>query len=262
MSLELRNIALTLGHQSVLRDVSLTLSPGQVVGLLGRNGAGKTSLLRVASGTLPADRGTVRIDDRSLGDWSRRQLAQHIAVVPQDLHVPFPFRVGELVLMGRAPYQGWLGFESSADVRIATEAMERMGIAELANRSIAEISGGERQLVLFARALAQRPEYLLLDEPTAFLDLSHRVEVLGAVAELAHSGCGVLLVSHDLQMASRACERLVLLAEGLAAVEGTPREVLEPQSLRRVFGFEAQVLEAPDGGPLVVPTIPGPRRDP
>lgn len=262
MSLELENIALALGGQPVLRGVNLVVEPGEVVGLLGRNGAGKTSLLRVASGTLAPDAGRVRLCERPLSGFSRREIARRVAVVPQDLHVPFPFRVGELVLMGRAPYQGWLGFESSEDVQIALEAMERMGIAALADRSIAEISGGERQLVLFARALAQRPAYLLLDEPTAFLDLSHRVEVLGAVAELARGGCAVLLVSHDLQLASRACQRLVLLSEGGVAAQGTPNEVLRPEPLRGVFGFEAQVLEGPDGAPLVVPEFPLSRGDP
>ena len=122
MSLKLEKIALSLGGQPVIRDVSFELKPGEIVGLLGRNGVGKTSLLRVASGTLQADAGTVRLGDRMLAAWSRREIAQRIAVVPQDLHVPFPFRVGELVLMGRAPYQGWLGFESSADVERAVSA--------------------------------------------------------------------------------------------------------------------------------------------
>jgi iron complex transport system ATP-binding protein len=262
MSLKLEKIALSLGDQPVIRDVSFELKPGEIVGLLGRNGVGKTSLLRIASGTLQADAGTVRLGDRVLAAWSRREIAQRIAVVPQDMHVPFPFRVGELVLMGRAPYQSWLGFESSADVERAVSAMERMGIEGLANRFIHELSGGERQLVLFARALAQQPEFLLLDEATAFLDLSHRVALLGAVAELAQAGCAVLLVSHDLSLASRACHRLVLLADGTVAAEGPPGEVLDPAGLRRVFGFEARVQPGPDGLPIVIPEIPGPKTVP
>ncbi len=258
MKLGLRKIALSLGGQPVIRDVSFELEPGEIVGLLGRNGVGKTSLLRMASGTLQADAGTVRLGDTELAAWSRREIARRIAVVPQDLHVPFPFRVGELVLMGRAPYQGWLGFESSSDVQLAVSAMERMGIEGLADRFIHELSGGERQLVLFARALAQEPEFLLLDEATAFLDLSHRVALLGAVAELAQAGCAVLLVSHDLSLASRACSRLVLLADGVVAADGAPGEVLDPAGLRRVFGFEAQVQAGPDGLPIIIPEIPRP----
>lgn len=255
MSLRVEDVGLSLGEQCVLRGVSLEVRAGEIVGLLGPNGAGKTSLLRVACGVRAPDTGSVRWHGRLLSEWTRRELAQHIAVVPQEFHVPFSFRAGEVVLMGRAPYQGWFGLESSADVRLAVDALERMGIAHLADRSIGDLSGGERQLVLIARALVQEPDCLLLDEPTAFLDLRHRIEVLGAVRELAGRGCAVLLVSHDLSLAARSCDRLVLLADGSVALEGTPHEVLDPAGLRRVFGFEAQVLEGPDGLPLVVPEL-------
>jgi iron complex transport system ATP-binding protein len=255
MSLQLRNVALRLGEQTVLRDVSLELAPGEVVGLLGRNGAGKTSLLRLASGTWLPDAGDVLFEGRALSDFPRSLLAQKIAVVPQDLHVPFPFRVGEVVLMGRGPYQRWLGFESSHDIECAQRALERMEILHLADRRIPELSGGERQLVLIARALAQEPDCLLLDEPTAFLDLEHRIRVLEVVRELVASGASALLVSHDLSLAARCCERLLLLADGRVAAEGAPGEVLRADTLRRVLGFSASVIEGPDGLPLVVPKL-------
>jgi len=255
VSLRVEEVSLALGGHRVLSGASLEVEAGEIVGLLGPNGAGKTSLLRVASGVSRPDAGSVQWAGRLLGDWPLRERARQLAVVPQECHVPFPFRAGELVLMGRAPYRGWFSLESPADVRLAMAALERMGIAHLANRSIADLSGGERQLVLIARALVQEPRCLLLDEPTAFLDLAHRIEVLGVVRELADQGCAVLLVSHDLSLAARSCDRLALLSEGRVVVEGSPREVLDPVVLRRVFGFEAQVLEGPDGFPLVLPEI-------
>jgi len=255
VSLRVDEVSLSLGGHAVLRGASLQVDAGEIVGLLGPNGAGKTSLLRVASGVRPPDAGSVLWAGRPLGDWPLRERARQLAVVPQECHVPFPFRAGELVLMGRAPYRGWFSLESPEDVRLAMGALERMGIAPLANRSIADLSGGERQLVLIARALVQEPRCLLLDEPTAFLDLAHRIEVLGVVRELADRGCAVLLVSHDLSLAARSCDRLALLSEGRVVAEGSPREVLDPVGLRRVFGFEAQVFEGPDGFPLVLPEI-------
>ncbi|MFP8873244.1 MAG: ABC transporter ATP-binding protein, partial [Myxococcota bacterium] len=214
MTLSLESIHVSLGGQPVLRGVDLDVQPGEVVGLIGSNGAGKTTLVRVASGVLNPDAGSVALMGRSLSSYSRRELAQQIAVVPQDLHVPFPFRVGEIVLMGRAPHQAWYGFETREDVERARDAMESLGIAQLANRSILDLSGGERQLVLVARAVAQESPWLLLDEPTAFLDLRHRVTALRVVRERAARGHAALLVSHDLSLAARVCDRLVMLSVG------------------------------------------------
>jgi len=248
-------VAVVLGENKVLRDVSFALRPGEVLGLLGRNGAGKTTLLRTAVGALEPCGGQVRLGGRPLAEYSRRELARAIAVVPQDLHVPFPFRAGEVVLMGRAPHQRLFGFDGERDVGRSLDAMERMGVRELANRSIFELSGGERQLVMFARALTQEPELLLLDEPTAFLDLRHRLEVLQVVREFASEGRSALVVSHDLSLAARACDRLLLLAEGRVAATGTPREILTPELVRRVFGIEAEFINAADGSLLVVPRL-------
>jgi iron complex transport system ATP-binding protein len=250
-------VALRLGANQVLRDVSLEVKPGEVVGLLGRNGAGKTTLLRAISRTLEPDSGEVRLDGRPLGSLTRRELARAIAVVPQESNIPFPFTAGELVLMGRAPHQSLLGLESSADLSLARGAMTRMGIAALADRPVFELSGGERQLVIFARALAQDAEILLLDEPTAFLDLRHRIEVLRVVRELAAAGRASLVVSHDLGLAARACDRLVLLSDGVVAAAGAAAEVLTREHLDEAFGISAQVLIAPDGEPVVVPRISG-----
>jgi iron complex transport system ATP-binding protein len=251
--LELAGVAAHLGSRAVLDAVDLAVAPGEVVGLLGRNGAGKTTLLRVASGSLAPDSGRVLLDGRELALLPRRERARHVALVPQDTQVPFPFSVAELVLMGRTPHLGFLGFENAHDLEVARVALARMGIEALADRSVLTLSGGERQLAVVARALAQEPSLLLLDEPTAFLDLRHRLGVLTVVRELAAAGTSALVVSHDLGVAARFCDRLVLLGGGRILANGPPREVLAPDSLRAAFGIEAEVLTGSDGIPVVVP---------
>ncbi len=247
------DVALRLGAREVLRGVSLALAEGEVLGLAGPNGAGKTSLFRVATRVLAPERGAVRVGGEPLESLSRRELARRVAVVPQDVGVPFPFRAGEVVLMGRAPHRRGPGFEGAADVERARRALDEKGKDGLADRSKLELSGGERQLVLVARALAQEPRVLLLDEPTAHLDLRHRAVVLERVRAFAAAGGAALVVSHDLTLAARSCGRLALLADGVLAACGAPAEVLRPELLRQVFDVEAEVHAAPDGAPLVVP---------
>lgn len=242
-------------QQPLLRGVEFELRPGEVAGLLGRNGAGKTTLLRIVSGVLAPDAGHVQIAGRSLAQWSRRELAQRVAVVAQNLHVPFPFSVLELVLMGRAPHRPAFDFDSRADVARAHAALERLGIEMLVERSVFALSAGERQLVLLARALVQEPQILLLDEPTAFLDLRHRIDVLRVVRELASEGRSALVVSHDLGLAARACDRLLLLSQGVIEHEGPAAEVLRPDVLEQTFAIEADVIPGPDGAPLVIPRL-------
>jgi len=252
-ALAFESISVEIGGREILRDVSLELSAGEILVLAGSNAAGKTTLLRVASRVLRPSAGLVRVRGRTAESLSRRALAREIAMVPQDVQVAFPFRAGEVVLMGRSPHLGAFGYESRADVERAREAMERVGIAALADRSILELSGGERQLVLIARALAQDPEVLLLDEPTAHLDLRHRIQVLALVREFAAGGRSALVVSHDLTLAARTCDRIGLLAAGGLLAVGRPREVLSRENLRTAFDIEAEVITAPDGSPLVVP---------
>jgi iron complex transport system ATP-binding protein len=256
--LELCGVALALGGKPLLRDVNLSLGAGEVLGLLGRNGAGKTTLLRVATRVLRPDGGEVRLEGRSLEAYSRRDLARAMAVVPQETQVPFAFRALEVVLMGRAPHLGLLGFESSQDLARAKDAMARAGVSHLAERPVTLLSGGERQLVVLARALAQDAPILLLDEPTAFLDLRHRLEVLTLVRALARAGGSALVVSHDLGLAARFCDRLALLGDGEILAAGPPAEVLRPEHLRRAFDIEADVVNGPGGVPLVVPRLAQP----
>lgn len=251
--LVLEDVAVALGPRAVLAGVDLTVAPGEVVGLLGRNGAGKTTLLRVATGALAPDRGRVLFEGVPVAGIDRRTRARCVALVPQDTQVPFPFTAAEVALMGRTPHLGFLGFESPHDLEVARAALDRMGVAALADRNVQELSGGERQLVVVARALAQEPRLLLLDEPTAFLDLRHRLLVLGVVRALAAAGGSALVVSHDLGVAARTCDRVALLEGGRILAIGTPREVLRPDTLRAAFGIEAEVLLGADGVPVVVP---------
>ncbi|MGH0031329.1 MAG: ABC transporter ATP-binding protein [Myxococcota bacterium] len=248
-----RDVSVTLGERPVLSGVSLDVAAGCVLGLAGRNGAGKTTLFRVASRVLAPDGGGVCVGGDPVAELSRRELARRLAVVPQDVAVAFPFTAGEVVLMGRAPHASGLGFESERDVAIAREVMQDLGIAALADRSMLELSGGERQLVLVARALAQQPDVLLLDEPTSHLDLRHRTAVLERVRRFAADGGCALVVSHDLTLAARTCDAIALLRDGRLDRVGPPLEVLTSETLRRVFDVDADVLHAPDGAPLVVP---------
>ncbi len=260
-SLRFEHVALKLGGRPILRDVDFEVRAGEVVGLVGRNGAGKTSLLRLANRALRPDSGGVRLGERGVESFSRRALAREIASVPQDLHVPFPYLAGELVLMGRTPHQSFFGFESAGDLRLARDAMAKVGISHLADRPIDRLSGGERQLVLFARALTQEADWLLLDEPTAFLDLRHRIDLLAVVRDCVRRRGGALVVSHDLGLAARVCDRIVVLSEGEVLAQGCPADVLEPSLLKAAFGMAADVIPGPDGRPLVVPRIEDPAVD-
>jgi iron complex transport system ATP-binding protein len=252
--LTLGAIEVALGSRPVLRGVDLDLGEGELLGLVGRNGAGKTTLLRVASRVLAPDQGEVRLRGRPAAEFSRRELAREVAVVNQDTALPFAFTVAELVLMGRAPHLGWLGFERAHDHALAEAALDRLGLLDLADRSVLEISGGERQLVVIARALAQEARVLLLDEPTAHLDLHHRLQVLELLRELAREGRTVLVISHDLTLIARYCDRLALLSGGRLTV-GSPAALLQPERLREGFGLDAEILHTAAGEPIVVPHL-------
>jgi iron complex transport system ATP-binding protein len=251
-ALALRDVSVSLRGRPVLAHVELALAPGELLLLAGRNGAGKTTLLRTAAGLLAAGGGSVELEGRPIASLSRRELARRIAFVSQDVAVPFPFTAGQLVLLGRTPWLGLLAFESKADVAAAEQALDRLGLGALADRSVLELSGGERQLVHLARALAQQAPVLLLDEPTAHLDLAHRALVLGCLRELVREGRAVLAVSHDLAAAGSA-NRVALLAEGRILAAGAPAEVIRPELLRAAFGVAADVLQTPAGPVVLTP---------
>ncbi len=241
----------------VLGDVSLRIEPGEVLGLIGPNGSGKSTLLRVLSGILPPTRGRVRLGGIDLRDLSRRAVAQRIAVVPQETLFSFSFTVLETVLMGRHPHLEGLGFESERDVTLARAALARCGAAELEQRSILELSAGERQRVVFARALAQEPRVLLLDEAASFLDVRHQVALYELVRELAAQGVSVLAVLHDLNLAAEYCDRIALLERGHLAALGPTAEVFTYQNLTRLFATEVYVDVNHLTGSLLVTPLSG-----
>ena len=225
-----------------LRDVSVTIEHGSLTGLLGANGCGKTTLLNLLSGVLQPQGGTVTLNGESLASMPRRIAARHIAVVPQETHPAFDYTACEMVLMGRHPHLGAFQLEGPNDLAIAHEAMSATGTAHLASRAYMTLSGGEKQRVIIARALAQEPEVLLLDEPTASLDLGYQIDIAALMAHL-NRGRGVTMVmaTHDLNLAASICDTLVLMRDGRVLSHGPTADVLDADAVRRLYGVEADV---------------------
>jgi len=221
-----------------LSDLSLDISAGEIIGVIGPNSSGKTTLIRLLTRVLePAAAGEIRLEGVPVGRLSRTDLARRVAVVPQGILPQFPFTVGELALMGRYPHDPGRYFESPRDRAVAHEAMEATGVLELADMPLEHLSGGERQRAVIARALAQEPRLLVLDEPTAHLDLRYQVEAAALLRRLNRErGMTILLVSHDLNLAAEVCDRLLLLNGGRPAAIGSPEAVLDESLLASVFG--------------------------
>jgi len=239
--LEVNGVSFGYEHVPLLYDVQLQVRKGEMVGLLGPNGSGKTTLLRLVSGVLLPQQGKIVLDGRNLRDWGRRGIARNIAVVPQELYVPFAFTVEQMVSLGRTPYINWLGSRSNKDDNIVQDAMSATDVIPLARRIFNELSGGERQRVMVAMALAQQPKLLLLDEPTAHLDIKYQIEMLELVQRLNRErDVTVIAALHDLNLAARYFPRLVLFQRGIVADAG-PAQVLEPHLLKRVYGIDVQV---------------------
>lgn len=252
--LSLQSITIRYNQRAVLHDVSLDVQAGEVVALIGPNGVGKSTLIRAISGSVPIVSGRVLADERDLLKLPIEQRARLVAVVPQAVRLPESFTVEETVLMGRTAYLGWLGRETESDRDIARAAMDRTCVTELAARRIGELSGGEQQRVLIARALTQAAKALLLDEPTAHLDLKHQAGVLSLVRDLAkNEGFAVLIALHDLNLAALYADRVALLSNGTVAALGTPPDVLTSERLSPVYGLNISVYEHPaNGGPWVM----------
>ena len=214
-----------------VRDVSVRIARGSLTGLIGPNGCGKTTLLKLLAGVLAPDSGTVSLDGRALTTMSRRHIARRIAVVPQETHPAFEYTVLEMALMGRHPHLGPLQLEGPADLAIARESLEATGTSHLAERSYMALSGGEKQRVVIASALAQTPEVLLLDEPTASLDLGYQLE----------SSATMVIATHDLNLAASVCDTLVLMRHGRVLASGNTSEVLTSAMVRQLYDVEADV---------------------
>ncbi len=251
----LEALALTLAYNGspVVRDLSFSLARGQFVGLVGANGSGKSTVVRALSRVLPPVRGQVLLDGVNIHRMSARELARRLAVVPQQVTVGFPFTAREVVLMGRAPHLTRFGLERERDYEIADRCLSLTGVAPFADRPITNLSGGERQRCLIARALAQEPDVLLLDEPTAHLDINHQIEILDLIRTLsAERGLATLVVLHDLNLASQYCDSLMLLAGGRLLAHGAPREVVTEEHIRAAYGADVQVrVQSSTGKPYV-----------
>lgn len=229
-----------------LSGLSFAVAPGEIVGVIGPNSAGKTTLIRLVSRVVAPAAGRIALDGRPLPRWDAAALARRIAVVPQGVPPQFPFTVEELVLMGRYPHGPGRYFESARDVAAARAAMAATGVGELAALQLESLSGGERQRAVIARALAQEPRLLILDEPTAHLDLRYQAEFAALLTRLNRErGLTCLLVSHDLNLASEVCDRLLLLADGRLVALGPPEAVLEEATLAAVFGCAVTVEQSP-----------------
>jgi iron complex transport system ATP-binding protein len=246
------------GAQPVLKNVSLTLMPGEMVGLIGPNGAGKSTLLRVLSRTLPPQQGQVRLDGEPVRKIKSREIARRIAFVPQTEPTLFDFTVRDVVLMGRHAHLNGLSGETERDFAAATQAMALTDTLPLADRLITELSGGEHRRVLIARALAQEAPTLLLDEPTAHLDITHQADVLAIIRRLAdREGTAVLVALHDLNLAAEFCDRLILLAKGAILADGPPDVVMTSQNLELAYGASVSISRNPvSGKPFILSTFP------
>ena len=247
------------GRSFEIRDLTFDVEPGEVLGVIGPNASGKTTLVRLISGLLAPAAGRIALEGTALAALPRAAVATRVAVVPQDVPRGFPYTVEELVLMGRFPHAPGRFFETREDRRVAEEAMALAGVEALRAEPLERLSGGERQRVLLARALAQRPRLLVLDEPTAHLDLRHQVACVSLLRRLNRGGLTAVLVTHDLGLAGEVCDRILLLDAGRPVGLGAPEAVLDAAVLESVYGCPVEVTKHPGSGrPAVAVVWPDP----
>jgi len=247
--LKVDNVSFRYGEQWVLRGIAFEVAKGDFLGIIGPNGSGKTTLLRVIDGILAPQEGAVLLEGTEIGKLRRDALARSVAVVPQYSALAFPFSVEEVVLMGRAPHLGRWRFEGDEDNRIARKAMEMTDTLGLAARDMESLSGGERQRVLIARALAQEPRLMLLDEPTAFLDIRHQVDFFDRIRLLNRDrGLTVIAVTHDINLAAHYCDRIILLKDGRIGAAGPVDAVITEENIRKAYETRVMVDRHPGTG--------------
>lgn len=235
------NLAFDYGKQQVIKNINLNFEKGTFIGLIGPNGAGKSTLLNLLMGMIKPTKGDVNLYGQPLKQYKQRALARQISLVPQDVSIEYAFSVREIVAMGRNPHLGPFQPETKRDRELIDLAMEKTDLLQMATRNVNQLSGGERQRVFIARSIAQEAPILLMDEPTANLDLCHQLEVLSLVKALTEDGQLAISAIHDLELASRFCDQLILIHEGEIAAQGSPAEVLTKENLYQFFSIEAEV---------------------
>lgn len=254
--IEARNISVRFGDREVLREVSITAAEGETLALLGPNGAGKTTLLRSLNATVPIDKGEILIDSKPIGSYSRCEIARNIAVVAQENETKFPITVMEFVLAGRFARGAVFGWETKEDMEAADRALAACDLETFADRLMNELSGGERQRVVLARAIAAETRVLLLDEPTANLDLAHQALMFRLVRRRCReSGVTAVVITHDMNLASEFADRIVLLRDGMVVASGRPDQVLTEENLREVYNVQVLLDQNPASGKLRVTTV-------
>ncbi|MDK8763392.1 ABC transporter ATP-binding protein [Corynebacterium minutissimum] len=256
--LSAHSVSVGYGDTVISRDVTLDIPDGQVTTLIGANGCGKSTLLRGLSHLLPLSAGSVTLDGKKLGDYSSRELATRLSMLPQSPITPAGVTVADLVARGRHPHQSWLQQWSASHSAAVDEAMALTNVFQLRDRPVGSLSGGQRQRVWIAMVLAQDTDIVFLDEPTTYLDLAHSIDVLELVSTLnKEQGKTIVMVLHDLNLAARYSDNLVLMKDGSVTALGSPESTITPQALRDVFGLDSRVIEDPvTGGPLIVPERP------
>ena len=257
-AIDVVNLSLNYGKKAVLRDVSFTVNRGEFFVIIGPNGSGKTSLIKLIAGIENPQQGRIDILGQRLSGYSRRALARKMALVPQSAPADFPFTVAETVLMGRTPHMGLLGLESESDLQIVQQVMAFVGITDLADRKMENLSGGERQRAFVARAVCQSSEIILLDEPTASLDLAYQARMMDLMEALKNDrNATIVMVSHDVNLAALYADRMLLLKGGQIMSQGRPAEVLTYETLETVYGCTLLVDRSPLGDFPRITLVPG-----
>ncbi len=255
-TLEVRELTTGYGENEVLKNISFDLKNGEMLGVIGPNGSGKSTLIKALTGVIPTWAGKIKYDGKNIEDLHRRERARKIGVVPQDTFINFPFTSWEVVMMGRNPYLGRFENPKQKDDLEVKEAMKATKTLRFKDRSVRELSGGELQRVVVARALAQEPQLIFLDEATSHLDIGHKLEIMNMVKDRVKTReIGVLSIHHNLNLAAKYCDNIVLLDDGEVHATGTPEEVLTRAHLRAVYGIEAEVDKNPRDGSLYVTPV-------
>ncbi len=256
MMLEVKNVSVKYDDREILSQVSFDITAGEIAVLIGANGAGKTTILKAINGGVAVAFGEVLLDGRSITRMRRREIAKKIAVVAQENETKFPVSVEEFILAGRFAHSSAFGWETEADEMAGELGMKACGLLEFRDRLMNELSGGERQRVVLARALAAETELLMLDEPTANLDLSHQALMFHLIREKCETaGLGALVITHDLNLAAAFADKIILLSGGRIIASGSPKEVLSAENLKRVYGIDVLIDENPSNGKIRVTTV-------